>query len=375
MKKVAFLLDGFGNRRHYFQILALKEAGFDPKIITFEEAKEGYLHAKRIPKDFFIILPFSRRMIMKKFSIGFARALLRVLKEESIQIVLTHRYKLLRYLWFSKLFHPDLKIIFHMVIAEAIKGWHQKFWFKRFKKYIDKILVNSKALKEELINKNLVREDEVEILYSGVDVNEFEVPHSKKEAREIFEIGNDAFIFGMIAQFRKEKDQKGLIQALKILRDKGYKVKLVLAGNGPKLEEAIRLSEKLKVKEEVIFLGKIDPLKVPLLLKAFDAFVYATFREGMPLAVLEAMAAGLPIVATDAEGIPDIFQSKRKFGYMIPKGNIEKLAEAMEELLNLPEKERLEMGKEAKERIKEAFSLENLKEHTLKIFQNLTDLN
>ena len=371
-KKVAFLLDGFGNRRHYIQLLALKEAGFEPKIITFEQAKEGYVSAKGIAKDFSIILPFPRSKIMKTFSIKCALTLLKLLKNENIQIVLTHRYKLLRYLWFCKFFYPQLKIIFHIVIAESIKRWHQRFLFKICKKWIDKILVNSLNLKEELIRKKLASEKEIEIFYSGLDISEFEINISKAKAKSLFKLEENVFVFGMIAQFRKEKDQKGVIKALKLLKEKGYKVRLILTGNGPKFNECRKLVKKLKLEKEVIFTGRINPLEIPVLLKALDAFVYATFKEGMPMAVLEAMASELPIIATEAEGLPDIFQSPYTFGILIPKGNIEKIAEAMEKIINLSEEERILWGKRAKERIKDFFSSEHLKERTIKLFQELS---
>lgn len=371
MKRVAFLLDGYGNRRHYLQLLALKESGFEPKIITFKEGKEGYVWDVGDAKEFCLVLPFSRKRIMKRFSLKCALALLKLLKERKIEIVLTHRYKLLRYLWFCKFFNPQLKIIFHIVIAEAIKGWHQEFWFRRFKKFIDKILVNSIALKEELVKKGLAQSMEVEIFYSGVELKEFALDLDKGEARRRFNLEEAGFIFGMVAQFRKEKDQKGVIKALKLLKEKGHKVKLVLAGDGPKLEEAKKLAEELKVKEDVLFLGRVNPKEIPFLLKALDVFVYATYREGMPMAVLEAMAAGLPVIATDAEGLSDIFQETKKFGYLVPKGNFEKLAEAMEKIINLSEEERSLWGERAKTVIEKCFSSQILKENTIKLFQSL----
>lgn len=372
-QKVAFLLDGFGNRRHYLQILALKEAGFEPKIITFEQAKEGYILAKGdLDRELFILMPFLRKKIMRRFSITFALALLNLLRRENIQIVLTHRYKLLRYLWFCKLFLPKLKIIFHMVISQAIKGWHQKFWFRRFKRYTDKILVNSKALKAELMSENLAKEEEIEVFYSGVAIEEFEGQLNTKEARRSLGWDENAFIFGMVAQFRKEKDQRGVIQAFKILKEKGYKAKLVLVGEGPYYHECEQLVEALNLKGEVIFTGRRSPTEIPLILRALDAYVYATFREGMPFAVLEAMASGLPIVATEAEGIPDLFESDKKFGFLVPKGNVEALAKAMEELLCMPVEERMNMGRWAKERIREAFSAEVLKRETIRLFQELS---
>ncbi len=372
--KVAFFLDGYGNRRHYIQFSALKEAGFEPKIITFEKAKKGYFLSKGVEKENTLVLPFLRPKIMKRFSLKCALSLLRLLKEKNIQIVLTHRYKLLRYLWFCKFFYPKLKIIFHVVAAEAIKKWHQRFWFRRFKKYIDKILVNSIALKEELIRKNLALENEIEIFYSGVDITEFGIDLAKERAKERIGIEKENFVFGMIAQFRKDKNQKGLIKAFNELKKKENRVLLILVGDGPTFGECKKLVKDLNLENKVIFTGKVDPLEVPLLLKAFDVFVYSTFREGMPMAVLEAMASGLPIIATDAEGLPDLFETKKSFGFLVPKGDTKKLAEAMEKILNLPEEERIIMGQNAKERIKEAFSSEILKRETIKLFKELSNL-
>ncbi len=370
-KKIAFLLDSYGNRRHYLQILALSEANFDPKVITFKDPKEGYFYDKSLAEKYFIVLPFLRHKVMKTFSLKCALTLFRVIKEENICAVLTHRYKLLRYLWFCKLLCPELKIIFHIVIKEAIKGWHQCLFFKIFKRYIDKILVNSNALKEELINKKLVKDKEVEVFFSGVDLLEFDLKIAKEEARKLLKLPEKDFLFGMVAQFRKEKDHKGLIKAFKLLKNQGYKSKLVLVGDGPNLEECQKLAQELNLNKEVIFLGKLTYTRIPLFLKTLDVFVYSSFKEGMPMAVLEAMASGLPIIATDTEGILDIFNTSLTFGIIVPKGNPQILAEAMEKLLKLPEKTRYLWGEKAKLRIKEAFSAEILKKRTVELFEKL----
>lgn len=369
--KVAFFLDGYGNRRHYIQLEALKEIGLSPLIITFQDPKPGYLLEKGIDKDILRILPFKRSEAKKGFSLKMAKYLLNLIREEKIVPILTHRYKLLRYLIFCKLFHPSLRIIFHLVIRNEINGWHQRIFFKLFRSKIDKILVNSLALKEELVQKGLAKEEEIEIFYSGIDLQEFNFPYSKDEARRRFSLDQKGFYFGMVAQFRKEKDQKGAIRALKLLLDRGYKAKLILAGDGPKLEECKALAKSLGLEEEVIFLGKIPPVEIPYLLKALDVFVLASFREGMPLAILEAMASSLPIIATAVEGIPDIFQKGKPIGEMVPLEDVESLAQAMIKILNLSEGERSLLGEEAKKLITENFSSKNLKIRTQELFQSL----
>ncbi|MEN3039833.1 MAG: glycosyltransferase, partial [Candidatus Kryptonium sp.] len=224
--KVAFLLDGFGNRRHVYQIEALLEANIQPKIITFLDPKgsSSILRDYTLSQNLVIFMPYRRREVTKRFSLKFALDLLNTIKRENIKVLLTHRYKLLRYLWLCKLFYPNLKIIFHIVIASEIKGWHQRLFFRIFRRLIDKILVNSLALKEELINRSLVSKSDVELFYSGVDLNDFFINQPKVLLRKAFNLPEESILLGMIANFRKEKDQQGLLKALKIMKDKNYSV-------------------------------------------------------------------------------------------------------------------------------------------------------
>ena len=112
-------------------------------------------------------------------------------------------------------------------------------------------------------------------------------------------------------------------------------------------------------------------MKVPLYLKTLDVYVHSSYREGMPLSVLEAMASELPIIATSAEGLPDIFDTPLFFGYLIPKRDYQSLTEALWKIYSLSEEEREELGKRAKQRLLEAFSPEKLSENTVNIFKNL----
>lgn len=259
------------------------------------------------------------------------------------------------------------------MVSREIRGFHQEIFFKLFRGKIDKILVNSLGLREELVKRKLAKEKEVEIFYTGIDPEEFNLSCSKSEAREKFSLNPEEFYFGMTAQFRKEKDQKGLIKALKLLLSRGFKAKLVLAGDGLTLNEAKALVKELGLEEKVIFLGWVSPLEVPLFLKALDVFVFASLREGMPTAVLEAMAIGLPIIATAVEGIPDIFQINPNIGKMVPIGDIEALSQAMEEMMKLSEEERILLGKRAQQIIYEKFSDRVLKENTKELLKALLE--
>lgn len=367
--KIALFIDNAVNRRHYIQIVALNNAGFDVKLVIFKDTKIDYLIFKGL-KDIYLFLDYNRQEAVKKFSFKCALNLLELIKQENISIILTQRWKVLKYLIFCKFFKKNLKIILYIVAAGTFRTIGRQILFKLFKAKVNKILVNSADLKEELIAQKLATGKEIDILHSAIDPSEFEIPITQKEARQKMGFPND-FIFGMVARFSKEKDQQTLIYAFKNFLDSGKKAKLVLVGDGPKKKACEDLAKKLEIEKEVIFTDRIDLMQIPIVLRAFDVFVHITLQEGMPMAVHEAMAASLPIIATDAEGVPEIFDTSLTIGYLVPKKNVEELTKALLKIYSLSPEERKIMGENARMRLNEAFSPEQLTQKTVKIFKDL----
>ena len=369
MKKVAFLLDGLGNRRHHFQFKILTKHGFTPYALVFEEyLKEADLSPSIANTVKFHPLLFKRNEVLRKFSLSFLKYLTNFLKKEGICCLLTHRWRFLRYAIFSKFFYPELKIIYHIVVGGTLKHPGRRLFFRLFKKKIDLILVNSLALKEELVGTGLIKPEEVEIFYSSFEPQVFSEDLTQAAARKTLSLPQEAFIFGMVAQFRPEKRHVDLIKAFHSVHRKMTNALLVLVGEGKTKEECRSLVKDLGIEDKVIFTGKVSQDKVPLYLKAFDVLVHTSVREGMPLAVLEGLASGLPIVATDAEGIPDIFACDERFGFLVPKGEVNAIAKAMLSLYQLPKEELKAMGERAKKRFYSAFSPEVFEKKTIEIF-------
>ncbi|MBX6422824.1 glycosyltransferase family 4 protein [Thermosulfurimonas sp. F29] len=371
--RVALLLDSpaKGNRRHHLQLQALKEAGFEPRVIFLSGDPSGcYLELKG-HANFFRSLKFSRDRVFRSFSTKAFYRLMRMIQEEDIRVILTQRIRLLRYLIPLKIYRPRLRIIFYLVIGNVFRSPGRRLFFRLAQPFVDLILVNSRHLKEEVLSLGFVSPEKVDILYSGLEVSEFDLSVSKKEARRRFGFPEREFLFGMVARFRKEKDHAGLLRAFRLFLDQGGKASLILAGDGPLEAEIRELAHNLHLVERVRFLGRVPMKEVPYLLRTLDVFVYPTFREGMPMAVMEAMAAGLPIIATEAEGLPDLFDTPLEFGRLLPPGDPERLAQAMFEVFSLTEEDKAKLGAAARQRLEEAFSAEVLKQRTVEIVRNL----
>jgi glycosyltransferase involved in cell wall biosynthesis len=139
-----------------------------------------------------------------------------------------------------------------------------------------------------------------------------------------------------------------------VLRDRGWSAELYVVGDGP---------ERANLESEIADLGLASAIHITGMqsdtrawLSRFHAFVMSSIREGQPMALLEAMACGLPIVATRVGAIPETIASGSE-GLLVEPGDLEGLASAMETLLS-DEKKRKELGANALRRCRNEFSIQ-----------------
>ena len=164
----------------------------------------------------------------------------------------------------------------------------------------------------------------VEIIPNGVNVDFFDVPFSKEEAKE--KLGLDKNVVLYVGRIEPRKGVSTLINAMRYVNGE-----LLVIGEGsmlPLLRERARL---LGISEKVKFLGKVEYSKLPLFYRASDVFVLPSLSEAFGIVLLEAMASGTPVIGTQVGGIPEIIDG---CGLLVPPGNAKKLAEAINFVLN-----------------------------------------
>ena len=162
----------------------------------------------------------------------------------------------------------------------------------------------------ELWNQNSI------IIPNGVDLKRFG-SISKDQAREELSIAKDEKVIIFIGSVRKVKGVKYLIESMNNIREKNPLARLLIVGNiehdGKILCEQVA---KLECADYINFIGKTSIEMIPIFMAASDIFVLPSLSEGFPLVILEAMACGLPIVATKVGGIPEIVKDKEN-GFLI----------------------------------------------------------
>jgi len=182
-----------------------------------------------------------------------------------------------------------------------------------------------------------------------------ELPQAEKEQlrREISGTTDRPIILS-VGSFTLQKGFKYLLDSISILQKRYPNVLLAIAGGGALKDELNSHCEKLNLKEHVVFLGQRSD--VPALLKAVDLYVNSSLWEGLAISILEAMSAGLPIVATRVGDTPTIIDTTT--GILVEAEDADELAQAMAQFLENPSLGQ-QCGKRAKQRIIEQYSAES----------------
>lgn len=169
--------------------------------------------------------------------------------------------------------------------------------------------------------------ESVEAVVNPVDIEAF----SDKDPKPWDE---RRFDFIHVARFEEVKNHIGLVRAVARLASRcpgGASIKVALVGEGPLEREVMSEVRRLGLDQSVVFLGVRDD--VAELMHDSKCFVLPSFYEGLPMTILEAMSAGLPVIATSVGGVPDVVQDGRT-GMLVPPDDEEALVAAMERMLD-----------------------------------------
>jgi glycosyltransferase involved in cell wall biosynthesis len=167
-------------------------------------------------------------------------------------------------------------------------------------------------------------------------------------------------VFGMVARLNPEKDHRTLIEAFRRVRARRPGARLVLAGDGPERAAIVALVRELRLEPSVELCGRLADVRD--VLRRLDVYVQASQVEGLPVAVLEAMASGLPVVASDVGGNAEAVEGGVT-GLLVPRRDPEAMAGAMDRLLT-DVTMRLEMGRAGRARVQALFSTEAMLQET-----------
>lgn len=241
----------------------------------------------------------------------------------------------------------------------------QDFYFKTYD-----IIAPDSRYGENFLKRKGVQQKKIHYLPNGVDTSKFR-PMNKHECRKKMGINSDEKIIFSASRLVGWKGHDVSIRALKELMKAQKKLKLVIAGTGPEKDRLVTLAESLGVKENVLFVGNILRTDMLAYYNAADVFVQASYFDTLPNSVLEAMACGVPIVASNIDGINELGKDVLILSKV---GNPIDLAEKIGTLLKDEELASC-LSKKVVERIKNCYSHKKVVKEYIALYDSAEDIN
>jgi glycosyltransferase involved in cell wall biosynthesis len=249
--------------------------------------------------------------------------------------------------------------------------------FNRFsERFVDRFMVVSGALEKMMIEKHRIEPQRVVKIYNGIEKDDFcitddEIACKRADFRNNSGFGGDIPVIGVIGRLVWQKGFEYFIEAIPEVLEKFKAARFVLVGEG-ELEDELKLkSKRLKLENKIFFTGFRNDIKD--ILASVDIFVMPSLLEGLPVVLLEAMAMGKPIIATDIDGINEVLENG-KTGLLIPPKAPEALSEAIVNMLSHRDQAH-QMGINARRVVEERFGVNIMVEKVEEVYEELLQFN
>ena len=288
-------------------------------------------------------IPFNRNPLSIA-NIKAFKELIKIQKENKYHIVHVHTPVASIFGRLLKLRFNNLKTIYtahgyHFLKGGSKLGWMIYYPIEKFMAKFTDVTININSEDYE-ITKNKLKPNETYYLKGvGIDLTKYKLLDENQKAKKRLELGlkDDDFVVIMIAELNENKNQIQLIKALEILKNKYKNIKALCVGEGDKLNELTKEVKLRGLEDNIMFLGfRTD---VNELINISDIGVLLSYREGLPRNIMELMANGKKVIATDIRGNRDLVCNSN-VGTLVKVGDYEETAKAIE--IYIKEKKSLE---------------------------------
>jgi glycosyltransferase involved in cell wall biosynthesis len=235
-------------------------------------------------------------------------------------------------------------------------------------RFFDRIVAVSNEVKKDMLKYKIPKE-KIRVIDNGICLERFEKLVETRKIKSQLGLEEKTRVIGTIGSLGIEKGHIYLLEAARQVLDVVKDLKFLVIGDGPLRKPLEEKSEELGIKKHVIFLGQRKD--IPELLMAMDIFVLPSIKEGLPIALLEAMAAKRPVIATRVGAIPKVIENKDT-GILVEPKDIKGLRDAIMNLINDTERMNL-LAQEGFNKVCTDFSSDEMGKHYLKLYKEITN--
>ena len=286
-------------------------------------------------------------------SLGLAVA--RAARDHGATVLHAHHYSPFIYSAVAKLRAPSLRVVFteHGRLGDRGPSPKRRLVNAVAARLADRVFAVSQDVRQHLIDENFAPA-RVEVIYNGVDIGPVPDVDTRRRIRRELAVGDDVVVVGTIARLDPVKDLGTLVRAA-ILAARAQPIQLVVIGDGPERSSLEALAAHRTGSLQARFLGHLENAREWL--AGCDVYANSSITEGVSLTILEAMAAGLPIVATRVGGTPEVVDET--CGRLVPPRDPDAMATALVALA-ADRLRRESLGTAARARVEDRFTLSRM---------------
>jgi len=296
-------------------------------------------------------------------------------KQEDIQIVHTHKHK------DTILAAPAAKFCGIPRVVRTVHGLPEPFqgikavrmnFYESMERIVhrrcvDAVIAVSGQIEDKFKADRDVRR--VTCIRNGIDLEEKSIQVDRRHILKVLGIDLTTHVIGTVGRLTPVKGLPYLLMAGKTLLERGMAVKVLIVGDGGIRTDLEKQARDMEISTNVVFLGHRED--TDQLLQAMDIFVLPSMSEGVPMALLEAMAASRPIVASRVGGIPEVVKNGVE-GLLVEPKDVKGLAESFLQIIQYPDMAR-KMGEAARKRVEREFSATGMAEQVGSLYHELME--
>lgn len=287
------------------------------------------------------------------------RELLRLFRESAFDVVHTHSSKA-GVLGRLAAWRARAPVVVHTVHGQAFHPY-QAQWRNRLYILLERLAARrchhifavAQAMVDQCVNAGVAEREKYSVVYSGMELQSYATAVPDPALRAHLGIPPEAPVIGKIARLFDLKGHDVLLEAAARIVPEFPDARFLLVGDGLRRTELEEKASNLGISANVVFAGLVPPSTIPKYVALMDILAHFSLREGLPRTVVQALAGGIPAVAFDLDGTPEVIETDQT-GILCPPGDADSAADALLKLLRNPQMRR-RMGEEGQKRVQQQF--------------------